>query len=168
MPIHQVVTERIAVTLIQDVGYSTPHHPERSGRAPLAAIEYCQTSTRRLEGAKHRTQDLTPAQPSFPEPTGSVQSVAWSPRGDLVAAGGANSVVRVLDGETYGPVWSGVFLPNQQIATFTADGRPIHITPMGQKALAYIVDRKPGQREVLTYREFHDEFPSLGQADDGN
>ncbi len=92
--------------------------------------------------------------------------VAWNPRGDQIAAGGEYSVVRVLDGETYLPVWSGVFLPNRQIATFTADGRTIHATPLGQKALAYIVERQPGQREILTYREFHKEFPSLAQADD--
>ncbi|MBL7044638.1 MAG: protein kinase, partial [Pirellulaceae bacterium] len=80
--------------------------------------------------------------------------VTWSAGGRHVVSNGSSGVI-AWDVQTQQPAWASVFLPDQQVATFSGAGQLLHSTgDEVQDQIVYIVENEDGSLELLKPSEF--------------
>jgi len=98
-----------------------------------------------------------------------VNAVAWSPDGEILASGGhQSSMLRFWDGAFLKPLRTGVVLRDGRSATFDAAGKVVDGDPeLIEQEFVYMVQREPnGPIETLEPSEFQDLMKSAVTRED--
>ncbi|MFV2065672.1 MAG: protein kinase [Pirellulales bacterium] len=90
-------------------------------------------------------------------------SLAWSPDSRRLASTSVDSTLRVSNVATGEQLWGTVFLPDKQVATFSASGQLLFKTARADAELVYFVENEDGSVDTLSHDAFHTRF---GQGTD--
>lgn len=87
-----------------------------------------------------------------------VGSIAWSPDGAGLAAGGGT--VMLWDLETAEPQWVGVLFNDKRSVTFSAGGKVLHgHSDLIEQQFVYVVEDSGGRLDLLKPSEFYELQP---------
>gem|GEM_PF-3407224 len=79
----------------------------------------------------------------------------WSWNNALLAAGTDGAMLRVWDAQReFLPMWTGMLLPDNEWATFSASGQLLHASPDAQQHLYVFLETEEGSLQTLPYRDF--------------
>jgi WD40 repeat protein len=95
--------------------------------------------------------------PNFPGgATTSGAVVAWSPDGTRIAVGSRDRTTRIWDFQTQDPLWIGVTVSEDAVATFSGAGELLHADPLAEQQLVYLVETSHSKTDVLTLDQFRE------------